>query len=133
MSQVVGAVEPGGAPLDVNGAWSGKNMLFACNSAGKSTLVGLDGATGDVAWTTPLDGEVYGRISVANSVGFVGAGKNMIVFDADTGKVIKMFPGKGGTVTGTPSIANGRVAYGEGMSWANAVGGKTLTMLKVMK
>ena len=70
---------------------------------------------------------------MANSVGFVGAGKNMIVFDADTGSVIKMFPSKGGTVTGTPSIANGRVAYGEGMSWANAVTGKTLTMLKVMK
>ena len=117
----------------VNGAWSGKNMLFACNNAGKSQLFGVNGGTGEIAWMTPLDGEVYGRISVANSVGFVGAGKNMIVFDADTGAVIKMFPSKGGTVTGTPSIANGRVAYGEGMSWATASAGKTLTMLKVMK
>jgi polyvinyl alcohol dehydrogenase (cytochrome) len=115
----------------VNGAWSGKNMLFACNNAGKSTLFGLDGAKGDVVWMTPLDGEVYGRISNANGVGFVGAGRNLVVFDTDTGKIIKMFPSKGGTVAGTPSIANGRIAYGEGLTWANGVAGRTLTMLKV--
>lgn len=123
----------GSMGIFVNGAWSGKNMLFACNNAGKSQLFGLNGATGEIAWMTPLDGEVYGRISVANGVGFAGAGKNLIVFDSDTGQIIKMFPSKGGTVTGTVSIANGRVAYGEGMSWATAVAGKTLTMLKVMQ
>jgi polyvinyl alcohol dehydrogenase (cytochrome) len=115
----------------VNGAWSGKNMLFACNNAGKSTLAGLDGATGNVAWMTPLDGEVYGRISVANGVGFVGAGKALVVFDSDTGKILKTVPSKGGTVAGTITIANGRVAYGEGLTWANGVAGRTLTMLKV--
>jgi polyvinyl alcohol dehydrogenase (cytochrome) len=115
----------------VNGAWSGKNMLFACNNAGKSQLFGLDGATGEIAWMTPLDGEVYGRISSTNGVGFVGAGTNMVVFDTDTGMVIKTFPSKGGTVAGTIAIANGHVAYGEGLSWANGVAGRTLTMLKV--
>jgi polyvinyl alcohol dehydrogenase (cytochrome) len=115
----------------VNSAWSGKNMLFACNSAGKSTLAGLDGATGDVAWMTPLDGEVYGRISVANGVGFAGVGKSLVVFDTDTGKILKTVPSKGGTVAGTITIANGRVAYGEGLTWANGVAGRTLTMLKL--
>jgi polyvinyl alcohol dehydrogenase (cytochrome) len=115
----------------VNGAWSGKNMLFACNNAGKSTLFGLDGASGNIAWMTPLDGEVYGRISNANGVGFVGAGRNLVVFDTDTGRIIKMFPSKGGTVAGTPSIANGRVAFGEGLTWATGVAGRTLTVLKV--
>lgn len=115
----------------VNGAWSGKNMLFACNNAGKSTLFGIDGASGDVAWMTPLDGEVYGRISAANGVGFVGAGRALVVFDSDTGKILKTVPSKGGTVAGTITIANGHVAYGEGLTWANGVAGRTLTMLKV--
>jgi polyvinyl alcohol dehydrogenase (cytochrome) len=123
----------GSMGIFVNGAWSGKNMLYACNNAGASQLFGLNGATGEVAWMASLDGEVYGRISAANGVGFVGAGKNLVVFDTDTGKIIKMFPGKGGTVTGTVAIANGRVGFGEGMSWATAMSGRTLTMLKVMK
>ena len=37
----------------------------------------------------------------------------------------------GGTVAGTVSIANGRVAYGEGMSWATAKPGSTLTVLAI--
>jgi outer membrane protein assembly factor BamB len=115
----------------VNGAWSGKNMLFACNNAGKSQLFGLDGGTGEVAWMTPLPGEVWGRMSVANGVGFVGAGANLIVFDTDTGAIIKMVASKGGTVAGTITIANGRVAYGEGLTWASGVAGRTLWVLKV--
>jgi outer membrane protein assembly factor BamB len=115
----------------VNSAWSGKNMLFACNKEMTSQLFGLDGATGEIAWMTPLTGEVYGRISAANGVGFVGAGANLVVFDTDTGKIIKMVPSKGGTVAGTITIANGRVAYGEGLAWANGVSGRTLTVLKV--
>jgi polyvinyl alcohol dehydrogenase (cytochrome) len=115
----------------VNGGWSGKNMLFACNNEGTSQLFGLDGGTGDIAWMTPLSGEVYGRISAANGVGFVGAGPNLVVFDTDTGKILKMIPSNGGTVAGTVSIANGRVAYGEGLTWANGVAGQTLWVLKV--
>ena len=115
----------------VNGAWSGKYLLFACNTPGKSTVYGLDGATGEIKFMTPLPGEVYGRMSVANGVGFVGAGANLAVFDADTGTMLKMVPSKGGTVAGTISIANGRVAYGEGLTWATGVAGRTLHVLQV--
>jgi outer membrane protein assembly factor BamB len=115
----------------VNGAWSGKYMLFACDGNGASVLYALDGATGDIGWMTTLPGLVYGRISVANHVGFVGAGTNLVVFDADGGSILKMVPSKGGTVAGTVSIANGRVAYGEGLSWATGQAGSTLTVLQV--
>jgi polyvinyl alcohol dehydrogenase (cytochrome) len=115
----------------VNGAWSGKYMLFACNGGGASVLYALDGATGDIGWMTTLPGLVYGRTSVANHVGFVGAGTNLVVFDADSGAILKMVPSKGGTVAGTITIANGRVAYGEGLAWATGLGGSTLTVLQV--
>jgi polyvinyl alcohol dehydrogenase (cytochrome) len=115
----------------VNGAWSGKYMLFACNNAGTSQLFGLDGATGDIAWMTPVPGEVYGRISVANGVGFAGVGASLVVFDTDTGTILKTVASKGGTVAGTIAIANGRVAFGEGLAWANGVTGRTLTVLQV--
>jgi hypothetical protein len=78
-----------------------------------------------------LPGLVYGRISVANHVGFVGAGTNLVVFDADGGSILKMVPSKGGTVAGTVSIANGRVAFGEGLTWATGQAGSTLTVLQV--
>jgi hypothetical protein len=121
----------GSLGIFVNATWSGKYMMFACNTTGKSTLFGLDGVTGDIAWMTPLPGEVYGRMSVANRVGFVGSGKNLVVFDSDTGMILKMVPSKAGTVAGTVTIANGRVAFGEGLTWATGVAGRTLTVLKV--
>jgi outer membrane protein assembly factor BamB len=121
----------GSLGIFVNATWSGTYMLFACNTTGKSTLFALDGATGDIQWMTPLPGEVYGRMSVANRVGFVGSGKNLVVFDSDTGMILKMVPSKAGTVAGTVSIANGRVAFGEGLTWATGVAGRTLTVLKV--
>lgn len=115
-----------------NGAWSGKLMLYACNDgAGGASLFGFDGATGDMAWTTKLPGSVWGRMSVANGVGFAGAGTNLVVFDTDTGTIIKTVPSMGGTVAGTPAIANGRVGFGEGLSWASGVAGRTLTIMKV--
>ncbi|MET0341024.1 MAG: PQQ-binding-like beta-propeller repeat protein [Polyangiales bacterium] len=117
----------------VNGTWSGKNMLFACNKDAGNTaeLFALNGGTGAIAWQRKLTGPVWGRISVANGVGFVGVGNKLEVFDVDTGAVIKTFPSKKGTVAGTPSVANGRVAFGEGMAWANARPGSTLTVLTV--
>jgi polyvinyl alcohol dehydrogenase (cytochrome) len=115
----------------VNGAWSGKYMLFACNGNEKSTLFALNGATGEIGWMTPLPGEVFGRMSVANGVGFVGSGSNLVVFDTDTGMILKMVASMGGTVAGTVTIANGRVAFGEGLTWASGVAGRTLTVLKV--
>jgi polyvinyl alcohol dehydrogenase (cytochrome) len=121
----------GSLGIFVNASWSGQYMLFACNTAGKSTLFGLDGATGDIKYMTPLPGEAYGRMSVANHVGFVGSGANLVVFDTDTGMILKTVPSNGGTVAGTPTIANGRVAFGEGLTWATGVGGRMLTVLKV--
>ncbi len=114
-----------------NSAWSGKNMIMACNESGPATLFGLDGATGDIAWMRKLDGLVWGRISVANGVGFVGTGGKLEVFDTDTGAVIKSFSGKGGTIASTPTIANGRVAFGEGLTWSSGMAGRTLTVLSL--
>lgn len=117
----------------VNSTWTGKYMLFACNQNGgaSSELFALDGGTGEIAWQRKLDGPVWGRISVANGVGFAGVGGKLEIFDTDTGARIKTIAGKRGTVAGTISIANGRVAYGEGMSWATAKPGSTLTVLSI--
>ncbi|MEY4576421.1 MAG: hypothetical protein RL701_1124 [Pseudomonadota bacterium] len=126
-----GGSNNGAAGVFTNATWSGKNMLFACNGGGGSTLYALDGATGEIAWQRTLTGAVYGRISVANGVGFVGAGSSLEVFDIDTGANIKTIAGKGGTLASTITIANGRVAFGEGMSWNASRTGSTLTVLKV--
>jgi outer membrane protein assembly factor BamB len=119
----------GSLGIFVNATWTGKLMLFACNEGGPATLYGLDGATGDIVWMRTLPGQVWGRISVANGVGFVGTGTTLEAFDVDTGTVIKSFPSKGGTVAGTISIANGRVAFGEGLSWSTGRRGSMLTVL----
>jgi hypothetical protein len=68
-------------------------------------------------------------MSVANGVGFVGTGTNLEVFDVDTGVVLKTFPSKGGSVAGSISVANGRVAFGEGLTWSSGVNGKHVTVL----
>jgi len=117
----------------VNGTWDGKHMLFACNkgAGATATLYALDGGTAAIAWQRNLTGPVWGRISVANGVGFVGVGNKLEIFDTDNGTVIKSFTSKRGTVAGTPSIANGRVAFGEGMSWATARPGSTLHVLTI--
>jgi polyvinyl alcohol dehydrogenase (cytochrome) len=120
----------GSRGIFVNSTWSGKNMLFACNEGGPATLYALDGATGDVVWMRALTGQVWGRMSAANGVGFVGTGTNLEVFDVDTGAVIKTFPSKGGTVAGTITISNGRVAWGEGLSWSSGRRGTTLHVLE---
>jgi outer membrane protein assembly factor BamB len=124
-----GGAADGSQGVFVNSTWTGKHLIVACNQGGPSTLYGLDGATGDIAWMRRLGGQVWGRISVANGVGFVGTGTNLEVIDVDTGMMIKTFPSKGGTVAGTISIANGRVAFGEGMTWSSARAGKIVTVL----
>jgi outer membrane protein assembly factor BamB len=120
----------GSKGIFVNSTWSGKNMLMACNEGGSAaTLYALDGATGEIAWMRKLTGLVWGRMSVANGVGFVGTGTNLEVFDVDTGVVLKTFPSKGGSVAGSISVANGRVAFGEGLTWSSGVNGKHVTVL----
>ncbi|MDH5672740.1 MAG: PQQ-binding-like beta-propeller repeat protein [Myxococcales bacterium] len=115
----------------VNSTWSGKHMLFAHNEDPDGTLFALDGGTGDIVWEKPLPGAVWGRMSVANGVGFVGAGTTLVVFDVETGDILKEIPSSGGTVAGTISIANGRVAYGEGLTWQSGQPGTTLHVLQV--
>jgi hypothetical protein len=121
----------GSSGIFVNSSWSGQNMLFACNRLGGATLYGFDGGSGEMKFMRSLPGPVWGRISSANGVGFVGVGKSLEVFDTDTGATIKNFPSKGGTVAGTISISNGRVAYGEGLTWSGGAAGRTLTVLKL--
>jgi len=128
-----GGSSNGSSGVFVNASWSGKHMMFAENNGGRgATLFGIDGAKGDTVWQTDLPGPVFGRISSANGVGFVGAGAQMVIFDTDTGTIIKMIPSEGNaTVTGTVTIVNGRVAYGEGMSWSGSTPGSTLTVLEI--
>jgi outer membrane protein assembly factor BamB len=106
-------------------------MLFACNNMTTATLFALNGATGEITWMRNLPGLVWGRMAVANGVGFVGTGNALEVFDVTTGAVIKSVPSKAGTVAGTITVANGRVAFGEGLSWSSGVRGSMLTVLAV--
>jgi phage-related tail fiber protein len=74
---------------------------------------------------------VWGRTAFANGVGFVGTGTKLEAFDVDTGDVIKSWESKGGTIASTISVANGRVAFGEGLSWSSGKRGSTLTVLAI--
>jgi outer membrane protein assembly factor BamB len=121
----------GSRGIFTNSTWSGSDMLFACNNGSNATLFALNGATGEISWMRNLPGLVWGRMAVANGVGFVGTGNALEVFDVASGAVIKSVPSKGGTVAGTITVANGRVAYGEGLSWSSGVRGTMLTVLAV--
>lgn len=121
----------GSSGIFTNFAWAGKNLIVAINEGGPATLYALDGATGEMAWMRKLPGQVWGRTAIANGVGFVGTGTAMEVFDVETGAMIKSFKSKAGTVAGTITVSNGRVAYGEGLSWSSGVRGTTLTVLAV--
>jgi outer membrane protein assembly factor BamB len=127
----------GSSGIFTNSTWTGKAMLFALNQTdktamtAKATLFALDGATGDVKWMRELQGLVWGRTAVANGVGFVGTGTNLEVFDVETGELIKSFPSGGGTIASTITVAHGRVAFGEGLTWSSAVAGTKLTVLSL--
>ncbi|MDD9945428.1 MAG: PQQ-binding-like beta-propeller repeat protein [Myxococcales bacterium] len=114
-----------------NSAWTGKHLIFAENRLEMTQLYALDGATGEILWMEEHSGLVWGRVSVANGVGFAGIGSKVIVFDVDTGATIKEFSSDGGTVAGAASIANGYVAWGEGFAWIRGKTGRTLHMLSV--
>jgi polyvinyl alcohol dehydrogenase (cytochrome) len=122
----------GNEGLFTNFAYSGKALVGACNEAGPATLVALDPATGDMLWTRPLPGRVFGRMAFANGVGFIGTGEAVEAFDADTGAMIKSFPSKG-TVASTITISRGRVTFGDGIAWlpAGLIAGSTLTVLGI--
>ena len=128
-----GSPIPGG--VFTNSSWSGRYLLAACNHPGgrdapASTLFALDGATGDVAWSRALPNYVFGRIAIANGVGAVGVGEALELFNTDTGEVLKRFTTEG-TVASTITMANGRVAFGDGLTWHNGKPGGTLTVLSL--
>lgn len=124
-----GGSATGSAGVFTNSTWTGKNMLFAQNNNGPATLFALDGATGDIVWQKNLPGQVWGRLAVANGVGFVGTGTNLMVFDVDTGDMLAMFPTKGGTLASGITVSRGRVAFGEGLSWSGGAFGSTVHLL----
>jgi outer membrane protein assembly factor BamB len=104
----------------VNGAWTGKYLLFANNEARQgrdsSTLYALDARDGKTVWTRDfgLNAGVLGRITVANGVGFMGVGSELEVFDVEDGSVLQTVATGGPTAAGVASIANGIVAFGTG-------------------
>jgi polyvinyl alcohol dehydrogenase (cytochrome) len=122
----------GNAGMFTNFSYSGKSIVCACNEMGPASLYALDAATGDMLWTRPLKGRVWGRMAFANGVGVVGTGEGVEIFDVDTGEVIKSFQSKGGTVASTITISRGRIAFGEGFSWSSGNrAGSTLTVLGI--
>jgi polyvinyl alcohol dehydrogenase (cytochrome) len=119
----------GSSGIFTNFTWTGKNLFVSCNAGGPATLFGIDAATGDILWMRDLQGQTWGRAASANGVGFIGTGSAMEAFDVDTGALIKSFPSKGGTLAGGITVAHGRVAFGEGLSWSSGIAGSTLTVL----
>ena len=126
-----------------NSSWSGSHLVIAVNGATStapgseekdanstttSVLFALDGGTGDIIWERQLPGEVMAPITFANGVGFVGAGTILEIFDADTGAVLKKVT-TGGTIACPPTVAHGRVAFGDGLAWVFGKPGATLTVL----
>jgi polyvinyl alcohol dehydrogenase (cytochrome) len=126
-----------------NGAWDGNHLLFVCNSATSdapgsepkdaeasvpSVLFALDGATGDIVWERQLPGEVMGPVTSANGVGFVGADKQLLAFNVDTGEVLFRHRTTA-TIASAPTVANGRVAFGNGLTWVFGHPGSLLTIL----
>jgi polyvinyl alcohol dehydrogenase (cytochrome) len=119
----------------VNGAWDGKSLLFASNLATSTgagsevpgpndtfgALFALDPLTLAVNWEREYIGAAWGMISVANGVGFFGKDKTLQAFDTATGAVLMEFPTEGSIAT-APSVSDGYVVFGSGMSW---LGGST--------
>ena len=120
----------GSQGIFTNFGWTGKDLIVACNEGGPATLYALNGATGEISWMRKLSGQVFGRTAFVHGVGFVGTGTSMEAFDVATGAVIKSWKAKG-TIASTITVAHGRVAFGEGLSWSSGVRGSTLTVLAI--
>ncbi|MET0387000.1 MAG: PQQ-binding-like beta-propeller repeat protein [Polyangiales bacterium] len=132
MRKLCSGTADGSSGIFTNFGWTGENLVVACNESGAAVLYGLDGGSGDIKWMRTLPGRVWGRTAFANGVGFVGAGTKLEVFDVSTGALIKSFDSMGGTIASTITVANGRVAFGEGLSWlSNGTRGTTLTVLAI--
>jgi polyvinyl alcohol dehydrogenase (cytochrome) len=118
----------------VSGAWDGNSLLFACNGAtstgagsedpGTGTfgaLFAVDPLTLEIKWERQYNVGAWGPISVANGVGFFGKDKTLQAFNTETGEVLNEFPTEA-TIATAPSVSDGYVVFGSGMSW---IGGPT--------
>lgn len=114
----------------VNGAWDGERLLAACNKLTGATLFGLDPSTLDIVWQRDVTGPVFGPISVANGVGFVGDNMTLQAFNTETGDVLKKFETEA-TIASAPAVSNGYVVFGSGMAWIQSTGGSKYYALKV--
>jgi polyvinyl alcohol dehydrogenase (cytochrome) len=126
-----------------NGAWDGEHLLFAANgaasdapgseppdspSSGQAVLFAIDPATCDIVWERQLPGRVMAPITVANGVGFVGADRRLQAFDTSTGEKLFDYLAPA-TIGSTPTVADGRVAFGAGMNWIGTSPGTFLVVL----
>ena len=129
-----------------NGAFDGRNFLTAgtnCrNAAGQpslgicnldrtsAVLTALDPATGEAAWERELPSWVWAPITVANGVGYVAVDTAVHAFDAATGDELFVFRTEG-TIASAPTVAEGRVHFGAGLSYFVGTPGRTLHVLSL--
>lgn len=113
-----------------NGAYDGDHLFVASNTAtsdavgsepsngdsGTSVLFSLDPGTGDIVWERQLPAAVFGPITLANGVGFVGIDRRVQAFSTESGEKLLDLP-VDGTVASTPIVANGGVYFGSGMQF----------------
>jgi outer membrane protein assembly factor BamB len=95
----------------------GKVFVNSYTSA-ESSVKALDIATGNVAWSTPVDRIAYGSWSSPSyhdGMVFTSTGANTTCLDASTGQVLWSFrsPANGASCNGGPTIADGKVFSSE--------------------
>jgi outer membrane protein assembly factor BamB len=87
-----------------------------------AVLYALDPLTLDTVWARQVAGPVYGRITVANGVGFFGKNTTLQAFDTETGAVLAEFATEG-TIATAPAISDGHVVFGSGLDYIAATAG----------
>lgn len=145
---VIGRVNLGSGSAFAGGvfvavAWDGTHLLTVCNGAtstepGSETgpmgrtavLYALDPLTLDTVWARQVAGPVYGRITVANGVGFFGKDTTLQAFDTSTGAVLAEFSTEG-TIATAPAVSDGYVVFGSGLDYVGAMQGTKYYALRV--
>jgi polyvinyl alcohol dehydrogenase (cytochrome) len=116
-SNMAASTDPGGEPA-------------AAGGSGISTLFALNPVTGDIFWERQLRDWVWAPITLANGVGFVAPGRVLEAFDVKSGK--KLFEHRvAGTIASAPVVANGRVIFGSGMSFASGLSDDKVHVLEL--
>jgi polyvinyl alcohol dehydrogenase (cytochrome) len=82
----------------------------------KSKVMALDPATGAIRWTVELDGYIFGPVSAAPGVAFVGTDSaEMVGLDVRTGAKVWTFKAPA-QVGGGASLVDGRLLWGYGFT-----------------